>query len=53
MERPRFQFSIRTLLWLTLVLAAFLGGVSVGRKWERSNSESEWVLPPKPKGATW
>lgn len=24
---PRPQFSIRTLLWLTLVMAAFLGGM--------------------------
>ena len=24
---PRPQFSIRTLLWLTLVVAAFLGGM--------------------------
>ena len=27
---PRAQFSIRTLLWLTLVAAVFLGGIQVG-----------------------
>ena len=30
MSRP--QFSIRTLLWLTLVVAAFLGGMAVQRQ---------------------
>ena len=29
---PRSRFSIRTLLWLTLVVAAFLGGVGFERK---------------------
>jgi hypothetical protein len=29
---PRPQFSIRTLLWLTLVVAAFLGGMLFERK---------------------
>jgi hypothetical protein len=30
---PRPQFSIRTLLWLTLVVAAFLGGMLFEREW--------------------
>ncbi len=29
---PRPQFSIRTLLWLTLVVAAFLGGMAAQRR---------------------
>jgi hypothetical protein len=29
---PRPQFTIRTLLWLTLVVAAFLGGMAVQRQ---------------------
>jgi hypothetical protein len=32
---PRPQFSIRTLLWLTLVVAAFLGGICFERELER------------------
>jgi hypothetical protein len=29
---PRLQFSIRTLLWLTLVVAAFLAGMRCERE---------------------
>lgn len=29
---PRPQFSIRTLLWLTLLVAAFLGGMALKGK---------------------
>ena len=29
---PRPQFSIRTLIWLTLVVAAFLGGIFFERE---------------------
>jgi len=29
---PRHQFSIRALLWLTLVVAAFLGGMRCERE---------------------
>lgn len=32
---PRAQFSLKTLLWLTLVVAAFLGGMSLEREIER------------------
>jgi hypothetical protein len=32
---PRPQFSIRTLLWLTLVVAAFLGGIGFDRQWQK------------------
>jgi hypothetical protein len=32
---PRPQFSIRTLLWLTLVVAAFLGGIGLERERQR------------------
>lgn len=35
---PRPQFSIRTLLWLTLVVAAFLGGMAFERE-RRSREE--------------
>lgn len=30
---PRPQFSIRTLLWLTLCVACFLGGMFFEREW--------------------
>lgn len=38
---PRPQFSIRTLLWLTLVAAAFLGGIAYGKRLERQ-AYAEW-----------
>jgi len=39
---PRPQFSIRTLLWLTLAVACFFGGMAfekerVRREWERNS----------------
>ena len=34
---PRPQFSIRTLLWLTLVVAAFLGGAEWGKRRQATN----------------
>ena len=40
---PRPQFSIRTLLWLTLVVAAFLGGAA----WQRTNDHDEIRLLEK------
>ena len=44
---PRPQFSIRTLLWLTLVVAAFLGGIGVERERQRrENAESALIPPP-------
>ena len=39
MLRP--QFSIRTVVWLTLVAAAFLGGITVGQKHEQRKLESD------------
>ena len=44
---PRPQFSIRTLLWLTLVVGAFLGGIGYGewRAEQRFNDEI-WVDLP-------
>jgi len=46
---PRPQFSIRTLLWLTLVVAAFLCGMGYGewRAEQRFNDEI-WVDLPGP-----
>jgi hypothetical protein len=43
---PRPQFSIRTLLWLTLAVAAFLGGMVYGenRAEQRFNAEV-WFGP--------
>ena len=32
---PRPQFSIRTLFWLTLIVAAFLGGMLFERERQR------------------
>ena len=40
---PRPQFSIRTLLWLTLVVAAFLGGMAVQKRLDAPLSL--WSLP--------
>jgi len=55
---PRPQFSIRTLLWLTLVVAAFLGGMLFGRSQARkeffesimhiSPYSPDRLLPPQP-----
>ena len=48
---PRPQFTIRTLLWLTLVVAAFLGGIAYGKRLERQAyagwfaSEVEKITP--------
>lgn len=39
MRRP--QFSIRSLLWLTLVVAAFLGGIAYGKRLARQE-DAEW-----------
>lgn len=40
---PRAQFSIRTLLWLTLVVAAFLGGIAYGKRWARQEYAEGWL----------
>jgi len=40
---PRPQFSIRTLLWLTLVAAAFLGGIVYGKKLARQQYAEGWL----------
>ena len=56
MRRP--QFSIRTLLWLTLVVAAFLGGMAFQKRLDAPLSL--WSLPAANReymrtrdGATW
>jgi hypothetical protein len=41
MRRP--QFSIRTLLWLTLVAAAFFGGIAYGKKLSRQQYAEGWM----------
>ena len=41
---PRPQFSIRTVLWLTLVVAAFLGGIVFEKERAKRNQPEE--LPP-------
>ena len=41
---PRPQFSIRTLLWLTLVFAAFLGGMQFEHSQERMRLDREFWL---------
>lgn len=43
MTMPRPQFSIRTLLWLTVVVAAFLIGMILGR--EQAKRQYEEALP--------
>ena len=42
---PRLQFSVRTLLWLTLVVAAFLGGIEYHKaqlERDRRQRMKEW-----------
>ena len=41
MLRP--QFTIRTLLWLTLVVAAFLGGITYGKRLARQEYAEGWL----------
>jgi hypothetical protein len=41
---PRPQFDLKTLLWLTLVVAAALAGFSRGRSYERRELELEREL---------
>ena len=41
---PRRQFSIRTLLWLTLVVAAFLAGMLFERRRPKSPIELMYAL---------
>jgi len=45
---PRLQFSIRSLLWLTLVAAAYFGGMAT-QKWltEQESQEIICVMPPE------
>lgn len=43
------QFTIRTLLWLTLVVAAFLGGMLLGRELARR----EYGRRPTLSGIIW
>jgi len=40
---PRPQFSLKTLLWLTLVVAAFLGGIACGEKLARRQYAEGWL----------
>lgn len=40
---PRPEFSIRTLLWLTLVVAAFLGGIVYGKRLARQQYAEGWL----------
>ena len=42
---PRSQFTIRTLLWLTLVVAAFLGGMAVQHRLDRPQESAVRVYP--------
>jgi hypothetical protein len=41
MRRP--QFSIRTLLWMTLVVAAFSGGIAFGKRMARREYAEGWL----------
>lgn len=41
MRRP--QFRIRTLLWLTLVVAAFLAGMAYGKRLARQEYPEVWL----------
>lgn len=48
---PRPQFSIRTLLGLTLVVAAFLGGMAYGKKLARQEYAEGWLELEEMRGA--
>lgn len=37
---PRLQFNLRTLFWLTVVGAAFLGGIRLGRELQKRADET-------------
>lgn len=37
---PRFQFSLRDVLWLVLVVAAFFGGIHFERERKRRDDEA-------------
>ena len=37
---PRLQFSLKTLLWLMVVVAAFCIGLATGRRLEQSQSQA-------------
>jgi uncharacterized coiled-coil protein SlyX len=43
MRRPRFQFRLSTLLWITLAVAAYLGGRSGGRAVQRQEDEQRML----------
>jgi hypothetical protein len=45
MSHPRFQFSIQTLFWLTLVAASFFGGIATQRWLTRRESAPNYVPP--------
>jgi hypothetical protein len=41
-DQPRLRFSLRTLMWLMLVVAAFFGGrASMGPQLQRGAAERE------------
>ena len=40
MRRPRFQFRLSTLLWITLAVACWFGGMWFGAELERSRERA-------------
>jgi hypothetical protein len=47
MARPRLQFRLSTLLWLTLAVGCFFGGREFHRRWETPRPPSvasEWII---------
>lgn len=44
---PRTQFSIRTLLWLTLVVAAFLSGMQLQFRIDEEDRKYDQVRRPR------
>ncbi|HEV3022179.1 MAG TPA: hypothetical protein VGX76_06915 [Pirellulales bacterium] len=44
MRRPRLQFRLSTLLWITLAVACFFGGMRVER-WRADRAEREALQP--------
>lgn len=52
---PRIQFSLKTLLWLTLVVAAFFSGIAIEKRLEqrRRDAESDFPLLSLPTPDDW
>jgi len=46
MRRPRFQFRLSTLLWITLAVACWFGGRGFGRHEMEQEQLKRYNVPP-------